>query len=396
MNGPPVMVAGGPGAAARMPESFAQDMAARNEYPAEWWYYHGQMRAAQQRFGFHLAFFRRRADEFMVARFVPLRWFGPHVRIAHFAMTDFNRRVFRYDHRWSLGPDAGASPDIYNVWMGDWSAQGSDGRHRLKAGAGDCELEVSLTPLKPFARIGDGKTSRADETISTVCLSCTRLKARGRLRIGDHELSLDGSAWAEHVYGTVRLSPELSGWDWFGLQLDDGRDILISRYRDCVGRTTADSVALIVDPDGRAAAVPFDGLDLAPISFTRSPRTGMVYPAGWMLRCSQPQMKIAIKPILRCNELDARGSTGLIYWEGPTEIEGKLQGRTVGGRGFAELVGYEPPGRLLEVYALTEGRIGLLRHLHSRMHQLLTGRDVLRTEEGWLVHDRSDASRAVV
>ena len=50
-----------------------------------------------------------------------------------------------------------------------------------------------------------------------------------------------------------------------------------------------------------------------------------------------------VEPMMDDQELDARGSTGTIYWEGAVRV--KLDGALVG-RGYLELTGYWRPMRL--------------------------------------------------
>jgi hypothetical protein len=40
-------------------------------------------------------------------------------------------------------------------------------------------------------------------------------------------------------------------------------------------------------------------------------------------------------------ELDTRGSTMIVYWEGACEVSGKAGDADVTGRAYAELVGYD-------------------------------------------------------
>ncbi len=67
----------------------------------------------------------------------------------------------------------------------------------------------------------------------------------------------------------------------------------------------------------------------------RSPR-GPVYPAGWRLRVPSQQLDLALEPLLADQELDV----SFRYWEGAVRLAGTAAGRSMSGRGYAELVGY--------------------------------------------------------
>ncbi len=42
----------------------------------------------------------------------------------------------------------------------------------------------------------------------------------------------------DHEFSTDSLSPGQVGWDWFGLQLADGTDLMVYRMRDRAGAPT--------------------------------------------------------------------------------------------------------------------------------------------------------------
>lgn len=362
-------------------------MAAHNEQPAEWWYYHGHLQTDGRQFGFHLAFFRRRTDEYVLAGFLPVRWLSKQARAAHFAIADHSAKSFRCTHRFTLGNDGGASSKRYELRMRDWFAREEAGCHHLKAGCGNCSLELTLEPLKPFVQIGDQGVFRKHRNVSAAYLTCTRLKALGRLTLQGRELDVDGSAWVDHEFGAFRLRTGFRGWDWFGLQLDDGRELLVYRIRDGRGRTTKYSGIAVIGTKGQVDRMPFELFQLRPLSFCRSPRTGYVYPASWMLQGAERPTRLILTPVLKCNEVDTRGSTNMIYWEGPVRVGGTFCGKEVGGLGFAELVGYESRTRLREVYDFTKGKLRLTRYLANEVYRLRARMGFVRTEDGWSTHE---------
>ncbi len=73
-----------------------------------------------------------------------------------------------------------------------------------------------------------------------------------------------------------------------------------------------------------------------------SPASRVVYPVEWMVRT--PADYYTVRALLDNQELDSRGSTGAIYWEGLSELldsNGRLAGR-----GYLEMTGYAQPLRL--------------------------------------------------
>src|SRR5215213_8084614 len=108
-----------------------RDLYAHAGAQTEWWYYtgHGETTSGK-RFGFELVFFKRRTDldKFSI---VPLRVFGNPLFFAHFAITEYENKQFRYAHRkssngWFDFP-ASASEKHFHLRLGDWSLREATG-----------------------------------------------------------------------------------------------------------------------------------------------------------------------------------------------------------------------------------------------------------------------------
>jgi predicted secreted hydrolase len=133
------------------------------------------------------------------------------------------------------------------------------------------------------------------------------------------------------------LAPEASGWDWIGINFDDGGALMAFRLRDRSG------AALWADGKLRAANGTSRAFAPAEIRFIpnrrwRSPRTGVEYPVS--MRVAVGGDEYTLEPLMDDQELDSRASTGTIYWEGA--VRAFRSGREVG-RGYLELTGYWKP-----------------------------------------------------
>ena len=62
----------------------------------------------------------------------------------------------------------------------------------------------------------------------------------------------------------------------------------------------------------------------------------MSYPVEWRVRVGERSFDV--RPLMDDAELDSRGSTGTIYWEGPVTL--LEDGVREAGRGYLELTGY--------------------------------------------------------
>ena len=137
------------------------------------------------------------------------------------------------------------------------------------------------------------------------------------------------------------MHPDVVGWDWIGMNLDDGSALTAFRLRRrdgsalwAGGSFRARDGALRVFSNGE---VRFDGAN----AWT-SPRTQARYPTQW--RVQTPSGSFEVRALLDDQELDSRGSTGGVYWEGVSDLL-DAQGRRIG-RGYLEMTGYAAPLRL--------------------------------------------------
>jgi len=92
--------------------------------------------------------------------------------------------------------------------------------------------------------------------------------------------------------------------------------------------------------DGGTVFAP-EGVSFEPVRMWRSPRTGTSYPVSMSLASNN--RKYLLEPLMDDQELDARASTGTIYWEGA--VRALHDGREAG-RGYLELTGYWRPMKL--------------------------------------------------
>jgi predicted secreted hydrolase len=143
----------------------------------------------------------------------------------------------------------------------------------------------------------------------------------------------------DREWSTSALGPDLVGWDWFALQLDDGRELMLYRLRQRDGGIAPASQGTIVLADGATRSLERDAVEVVPLGHWTSPRGGTRYPAGWRLRVPALALELTVTPVLADQELDL----GVRYWEGAVRAEGTADGRPIGGEGYVELVGYARP-----------------------------------------------------
>lgn len=321
---------------------FPRDHGPHPEFAIEWWYYTGNLAAADgRRFGFQLTFFRSGLAANAPAR--DSAWAASSVYMAHFALTDVAGQQFHAFERFSRGAAglAGAQAAPYRVWVEDWSAEGigaSGLPMRLRAGQGDVAIDLALDGGKPVALQGEqGLSAKGDEPgNASYYYSLTRMPTRGSLRVGAEQYAVEGLSWMDHEFATGALERNTVGWDWLALQLSDGRDLMYAQLRGSAARNR--SASLLVDAEGAARTLAPGALQLEVTTYWDSPRTQARYPAGWRLRVPEEGIDLTITPLLADQELPL----AIIYWEGAVRITGSARGQPVQGYGYVELTGYTP------------------------------------------------------
>jgi predicted secreted hydrolase len=260
------------------PFEFPRDHAAHPGFRHEWWYVTGHLADdARREYGFQLTFFRYALTPHAVAS--TSRWRSRDIVLAHFALTDITAGRFHHATRRARAALdlAGADERLPRVWIHDWllALDGQDAqRWLLRANARDHAIDLALTAVKPVVLQGDRGFSRKSEAAGNAShyYSMPRLAVAGSARVGQETLRVNGTAWLDREWGTSALGESQRGWDWFALQLADGRELTFYRLRDLAGRTDPHSRGLLVDVHGAATTLRADEVTLEPRRWWRSPR----------------------------------------------------------------------------------------------------------------------------
>ena len=101
---------------------FPRDHASHPDNKIEWWYYTGNVKAADgRRFGYQVTFFRVGIDHTPAN---PSQWAIRDLYMTHLAVSDAKGQRYRFAEKLSRGGPglAGALTDRYYVWNDDWTA----------------------------------------------------------------------------------------------------------------------------------------------------------------------------------------------------------------------------------------------------------------------------------
>jgi predicted secreted hydrolase len=279
---------------------------------------------------------------------VPLRLLGNPIYFAHFAVTDCDGEKFRYAHRKSANgffdQPASASENHFHLRLGDWSLRESGGAHVLRASIGsDVVFEATLKPTKKPVLNGKGKdgVSFKDAGEASRYFSYTRMEMEGDIILDNETEHFNGAAWMDREFGTWMPTEKQKGWDWFSVQLENNCELMCYQLRDSAGGVSDFSSGTFVDENGNFTPLSHEDFTIEPTGFWKSSRTNAVYPSGWNLRAPKFDLDLIVTPVLQDQEIDSRGTTMIVYWEGACEVAGKARDEEIKGRAYVELVGYD-------------------------------------------------------
>jgi predicted secreted hydrolase len=302
---------------------FPVDHGAHPDYRQEWWYVTGWLKTSKgEDLGFQITFFRARPD---IETANPSRFTPRQILLAHAALADPKHGRLRHDERAArTALDlAGSREGNTNVWVDDWALELKGDYYRARIRARDFSLELQFEakglPLLQgnagFSRKGNGPEE------ASYYYSRPQLSVSGTA----NGAKVTGTAWLDHEWSSQYMAAGAAGWDWCGINLDDGSALMAFRMRGKDGGT-------VYAPPSTSFKV---------LRTWKSPRTGAEYPVEVMVRSGETELRL--QPLMDDQELDARASTGTIYWEGAVRA---FRGDTPVGRGYLELTGYWKPMKL--------------------------------------------------
>jgi predicted secreted hydrolase len=323
------------------PFTFPSDHGPHPGYKTEWWYVTGNLSGPQaEPYGYELTIFRLALTPPDAAPDSAAfsDWRTNQLYMGHFAVTDGASETFHAFERFERGGAglAGAQADPFRVWLDDWSMTGLDGTAfpmQLRAQEQGVGVDLTLRPTKPRVLQGDQGLSQKGpgDGNASYYYSYTRLDTEGALVLDGDTLSVTGQSWMDREWSTSALGPEQEGWDWFSLQLDDGRDLMYYQLRRTDGTPSPFSEGVIVGPEGETRKLERSDVQIEVLDRWTTPDGTHTYPVEWTLRVPGEDIDLTITPYMPNQELDV----SVRYWEGAVRVKGSASGR-----GYVEMTGY--------------------------------------------------------
>jgi len=329
--------------------SFPEDFGAHPDFRTEWWYLTGWLGEPARPLGFQITFFRVRTD---VDPANPSAFAARQLVIAHAALADPMRGKLLLDERIArtgFGLVEASTGDT-DVRLDGWSLKRDPVTDTYvgRIAARGFTLNFRAASQGPPWLQGDGGMSRkgALATQASYYYSRPQLQVEAEVGVAAEAAptKMKGVAWLDHEWSSSALASDAAGWDWVGMNLDDGSALLAFQIRQqgaAPGDVPLQRYAAFRYPDGRTRLIDPTTVRFTPLKQWTSARSRASWPIAQRIQVGDRTFETV--PLMPDQELDSRLTTGAVYWEGAsTLLEG---GRTVG-RGYLEMTGYVKPLRL--------------------------------------------------
>jgi predicted secreted hydrolase len=328
--------------------SFPADHYSHPDFKTEWWYYTGHLESESgKRYGYQVTFFRfgLRDRQGEIKDKPP---YFTDLYMAHFAVSDLDRKKFLFRERINRGYQgkAGAEIDHYLVWNEDWKVEGDLKTHRIDVNDRGTRLGLRLSSLKLPVLHGDNGLSQKGEGEgrASYYYSLTRMKTEGEITINGKTEKVRGLSWMDHEFGSNQLREDQVGWDWFSLQLDDQTEIMLYLIRRKDGSPDPYSSGTLVEANGTTKHLELQDFQIEILERWKSAKSGGHYPMKWRVMIPGEGIELEIVPEFTDQELITSRSTRVTYWEGAVRINGRMRDKPLMGSGYVEMTGYA--GRL--------------------------------------------------
>ncbi len=152
---------------------------------------------------------------------------------------------------------------------------------------------------------------------------------------------IKGEAWFDHQWGDLSWfsndDHSVMGWDWFGINFDNGSQLLVVAHRKADSREQVAGYAVLKAKNKKIQFIP--DIKIIPLRFWRSTVTSIEYPVELMIELTESSSLLRFIPYTDHQEIQFFGPLRAI-WQGAGTISGQLMDETVFGHARCELNGY--------------------------------------------------------
>ena len=297
----------------------------------EWWYYNGHMKGQSgKQYSFHYTLFLHRS-------------LSDH-SILHASFVDHDKgERFQFQRRFG-GNLLKKQDDGFTFISQDWRMVGTDGLDHVVGLTDEFGFDLKLEQTAPVVLQGGTGLLDFDFAGTSYYYTRPRMKISGEVTVGNQHDVVTGEAWFDHQWGDFRAT--VMNWEWFAIQLEDGRDIMIYLLSDKQGKPILYSGTIA--KDGETKVLDSRQFEAKPLAYWTSLETQVKYPVDWQIKIPGQKIDLLVKARRKASEFDARPTSYNSYWEGAVKVSGSHKGR-----GFLEVSKANAKDSSLDVEAKT-------------------------------------------
>lgn len=252
------------------------------------------------------------------------------------------------------------------------------------------KMDVVLKPMKPVTRQGNnGVVDVGIRQETMFYYFIPRNELTGTLTIGGKTFNITGTGWYDHEFGggirsgvydpdsakneeaaaattteekkegeaPVKKQGEKDdslAWNWFSMQLDDGRDITATNLVDVLKNEVRDNFLIMINKDGSREE--YRDMVVTSSNPWVSVRSGNTYPLSWELKVPSADLTLKLEAVMANQEVFTLLSRPA-YWEGRLNITGSQNGVPITGACFLERHGFEEIDSLDRFFKVISGLV---------------------------------------
>lgn len=333
------------------------------EFRNEWWYFTGWFKSGvgelAEELGIQITFFRSAPDVDLnnPSRFSPAQLLIAHVAIAHPKKGILVHDQIALRAQKGEAEISGSDIECLNINLPKWNLRSKDGSTWTCSIAGQ-KIGLQLTAMQtqaPWLQGENGFSRKGPDPIqSSHYITLPHMQTEGFVTLDGKKQPIQGKFWMDHEWSSTVLAPEAQGWDWVGLLGEDGSSLMAFQIRNKTpGKPPVWTHACLRQADGRTRD--FKNVQFNTLKNWKSTKTGTQYPVSQSIQLDGNTY--ILTPMFDDQELDARMSSGTLYWEGAVRVdmvtgEVKSGSKSVSnlgskpqawGKGYLEMTGYDRP-----------------------------------------------------
>ena len=309
-------------------------------YSLEWWYWTAHLETDEgRRYGFAEVVYAAIDLESSL----PVHW-------ADHTISDIQEQHYYFGGRETVLGLPERMANGFNFAFPNALIQGGNGydhiHSRVQSEGRTYQVDLDLIARKtPVLQRADGLVQY---------YSRERMDARGALVVDGVRHQVQGTVWFDRQFGPQRVAfQNLERWTWFGVQLDDEREIVLyevettdwdPNYPGGVFEGT------LTDRHCQTTHLGRSDFTITPLGSWTSPwmpkgwpaGVQCVYPLGWRIEVPNQGIDVVVTPFFAEQEIIVPEVAGKLvvgdrYWEGAAAVDGSVQGRA-----YVELNGFCP------------------------------------------------------